>query len=134
MKHIFVRPAEERDIPQFKEWSNQNPNFDARSAAYPSSIVLAAYDARGAIAFLPVQQPFYMEAMSFRPDATEFEKGLAMKELTHALITASHARGVGEVYFLGSNKETNNFAEKQGFEELPWRAYRIKLNKLEGLP
>jgi hypothetical protein len=133
VKQIFVRTAEPRDADTFATWAAQNPALDARSLVYPSSFTLVAYDDSGPLSFLPVQQPFYMEAMSFRPEATEFEKALAMKELTHALITFCHQKGAGEIYFMGSNEHTNAFAERQGFTALPWKAYRVKLSELEGL-
>lgn len=133
MKHIYVRTAEPRDSEMFAEWADQNPAFDARALRYSSSFTLCAYDENGAMSFLPVQQPFYMEAMSFRPGLAESDKGLAMKELTHALITFCHQKGAGEIYFMGSNEHTNEFAKRQAFTELPWEAYRVKLTDLEGL-
>jgi hypothetical protein len=133
MKQIFVRTAGPDDADKFANWAAQNPAMDARSLVYPSSFTLVAYDDSGPLSFLPVQQPFYMEAMSFRPDATESEKALAMKELTHALITFCHQKGAGEIYFMGSNEHTNAFAERQGFSELPWRTFRVRLHELEGL-
>jgi hypothetical protein len=133
MKHIYVRTAEPRDSGPFAEWAGQNPALDIRALKYPGSFTLCAYDETGVLCFLPVQQPFYMEAMSFRPDLSESEKALAMKELTHALITFCHQKGAGEIYFMGSNEHTNEFAKRQAFTELPWKTYRVKLNDLEGL-
>lgn len=133
MKHIYVRTAEPRDAEKFAEWADQNPAFDARALKYASTFTLCAYDDSGVVAFLPVQQPFYMEAMSFKPSLSESEKALAMKELTHALITFCHQKGAGEIYFMGSNEHTNEFARRQAFTELPWKAYRVTLHELEGL-
>lgn len=132
MKHVYVRAATEEDIPKFVEWSGQNPHFDPAVMGYPSTFTLLAYDASGPMVFLPTQQPFYMEAMTFRPGLTDFDKALAMKELTHALITYCHARGAGEIYFVGTNEGTNKYAQNQAFEEMPFKVYRIKLHELEG--
>lgn len=132
MKHVYVRAATEEDIPKFVEWSGQNPHFDAAVMGYPSTFTLVAYDGNGPLAFMPVQQPFYMEAISFKPDSSDFEKALAMKELTHALITYCHAKGSGEIYFVGTNEGTNKFAASQAFEEMPFKVYRVKLHQLEG--
>ncbi len=133
MKQIFVRTAEPKDSGTFAAWADQNPSFDRKILELATTFTLCAYDDSGVMAFLPVQQPFYMEAMSFRPGASEFEKALAMKELTHALITFCHQKGAGEIYFMGSNEHTNAFAERQGFTALPWKAYRVRLSELEGL-
>jgi len=133
MKHIFARSAEDRDIPKFVEWSGQNPSFDIRVLEYATTSTLCAYDSDGVIAFMPMQQPLCMEAISFRPGINESQKALAMKELTHLLISTAHAKGAGEVIFLGSNERTNAYAVRQGFKELPWKLYRARLTDLEGI-
>jgi len=133
MKHIFARPAEDRDIPKFAEWAGQNPHFDNNVLTYPTTSTLCAYDSDGAMAFMPAQQPLCMEAISFRPGISDNQKALAMKELTHLLIAMCHAKGAGEVIFLGSNEQTNAYAEKQGFKELPWKLYRARVSELEGI-
>lgn len=133
MKHIFARAAEERDVTKFAEWSMQNPAFDINVLSYPTTATLCAYDSDGVIAFLPVQQPLCMEAMTFRPGISDSQKALAMKELTHLLIATCHAKGAGEIIFLGSNPATNEYAVRQGFEMLPWKVYRARLTDLEGI-
>lgn len=132
MRQIFARQAVPRDAEKFAEWAGQNPNFDRRVLEYPTTFTLAAFDSDGTIAFLPVQQPFCMEAVAFRPGISDSQKALAMKELTHLLIATCHAKGAGEIIFLGTNEGTNAFAEHQGFHELPWRVYRVRVAELEG--
>jgi len=133
MKHVFARPARDSDIEKFVEWCGQNPSFDRRVLEYKTTSTFCAYDSDGVLAFMPMQQPLCMEAMSFRPGITDSQKAIAMKELTHLLIATCHAKGAGEVIFLGSNEHTNAYAVRQGFSELPWKLYRVRLSDLEGI-
>lgn len=132
MKQIFVRPARDEDLKTLVLWSGQNPVFDPTIFTYPTTFTLAAFSETGVVAYLPVQQPFAMEAMCFHPLATEAQKALAMKELTHVLITQSYVRGVGEIIFSGSNNGTNFFAEHQGFQRTDWPTFRVRVRDLEG--
>lgn len=134
MKNVFVRPVNPGDSAAFVKWSVETKNnlFDPDVAKYPSTFVLAAFDENGVIAYLPVQQPLMMEALALRPDAKPAELAVAGKELTQAVVTFAHQKGSGEIYFVCKEPTTCAFAERHGFEKLPWSTYRIKLSKLEG--
>ena len=110
MKQIFVRAAREADLKTLVLWSGDNPAWDPRVFQYQGTITLCAFNGADIIAFMPVQQPLIMEAIAFHPLATATQKALAMKELTHSLITQTSLLGKGEIYFLGSDPHTNAFA------------------------
>ena len=80
---------------------------------------------------MPVQRPLVMEAMGFHPLSTDPQKALVMKELTHALILDAYLLGSGEIYFMGSDNGTNDFAERQGFKKLDVPMYRVRVGDLE---
>lgn len=134
-RHIFVRPIQpEKDTKKFIDWSLETPNngFDPEVPKYPSTITLCAYDKDGPLAFMPVQQAFVMEAVASRPGASKMQTALALKEFTQAIVTMAHLKGVGEIYFLGTEDGTNKMAGNQLFEELPYRVFRCKVAELEG--
>jgi hypothetical protein len=131
MNQTFVRPFREGDFEKLITWANRNPAWDKSILKYPTSFALVAFNKDGTLGFLPVQQAMVMEAMGFHPLATDPQKALVMKELTHALITRCYASGMGEIYFLGSDAATNEFAEHQGFTRMEWPVYRVRLGDLE---
>jgi hypothetical protein len=133
-RHIFVRPIRPEDTKKFIDWSLETPNngFDPEVPKYPSTITLCAYDKDGPLAYMPVQQPFVMDSVASRPGASKGQIALALKEFTQAIVTMSHLKGVGEIYFLGTEDGTNKMAENQFFEELPYKVFRVKVAALEG--
>jgi N-acetylglutamate synthase-like GNAT family acetyltransferase len=131
MKQIFVRAVRETDVKKMFSWATSNPAWDSRILSYRNSLVLAAFNDLGTVAFLPVQQPLMLEAAVFHPLATDCQKALAMKELTHTLIAESSMKGWGEIFFLGSDERTNTFAEHQGFKKVDLPLYRLRLMDLE---
>jgi hypothetical protein len=131
MNQIFVRPARETDFNKFEDWVKNNPALDKRIFTYPSTYTWAAFNDSGVIAFLPVQVTFTMEAMAFHPLSTDPQRALSMKELTHNLITQAYLRGIGEIYFLGTDPTTNDFAERQGFKRIQCPVYLCRVQQLE---
>ena len=131
MNQIFVRPFRQGDLEKLVAWGSANPAWDAKILNYGSSFALAAYNNSGTLGFLPVQRPLVMEAMGFHPLTTDPQKALVMKELTHALILQAYGYGAGEIYFMGSDSGTNDFAQRQGFTRLDVPMYRVRLTDLE---
>lgn len=131
MNQIFVRPARETDARKFEDWVKTNPALDKRIFTYPATFTWAAFNETGVLAFLPVQQTFFMEAMAFHPLCTDPQKALAMKELTHNLVTQAYLKGIGEIYFLGTDHTTNDFAERQGFKRIQIPVYLVRVEQLE---
>lgn len=131
MNQMFVRLLREQELEKMLSWAVRNPAWDTNVLRYAGSFVMAAFNESGVIGFLPVQQPMMMEAVCFHPLATDQQKALAMKELTHALIYNAYVRGAGEIYFLGSDNGTNTFAAHQGFTKLEMPTYRVRLANLE---
>lgn len=132
-KHIFVRPALEKDREQFTQWSaNTKKNLcDPDTLAYRNTVVWCAYDALGPIVYVPVQKPAMMEALAINPERSAIDVAVALKELTQAIVTQCHVDGTNEIYFLCTEESTQKFAEHQAFSKLPWAVYRMKLSDLE---
>ena len=130
MKQIFVRPARQEDMQKLALWANSNPAWDPRLLPY--TLTWCAFHEGEVIALLPMQRPMMIEAVAFHPLATYFEKALALKELTKALITNAYELGVAEIYFLGSDAATNGYAENHGvFRPVDMPTFRVRLSELE---
>lgn len=136
---IFVRPAKPEDAEQFLAWSLTNKeqgDFDPEVAKYPSTVVLCAYDQSGPLAYMPLQQPimqpFFLESLAARPGLTKGETAAVLKEFTQAAVTLAEIKGVGEIYFLGTEEGTDAMAANQMFEKLPYSVYRVRVKDLEG--
>ena len=134
MNSIFVRPARQNEEKMVVDWAKENSEkngFDQATLYFPTTCTLCAYDKEGPIAFLPVQAPFMMESFAPKPGISKLQAAAAFKELTQYLVSQAHLRGVGEIYFLGSDDETNEWASGRIFEKLPYHVYRVKIKDLE---
>jgi len=109
---------------------NAKGNFDPAVAAFKSSITWCAYDKDGPVCFQTIQRPLMLESLAPRPGATKQQIASAMKELTQNAVSQAHVMEAGEIYFLGSDAETDEFAKSHIFEELPYRVFRVKLADL----
>lgn len=135
---IFIRPAKPEDAEQFLEWSlaTKGNEFDPAAAKHASTITLCAYDQTGPLAYLPLQQPimqpFFLESLAARPGLTKAETAAVLKEFMQAAVTLAEIKGVGEIYFLGTEEGTDAMAANQMFEKLPYTVYRVRVKDLEG--
>jgi len=112
--------------------NSDKSKFDPAVPLFPSSTTWCAYDKDGPLAYQTLQNPIMLESLAPRPGATPQQIALALKELTQNAITFAHLRGAGEVYFLGTDENTDIFASNKIFEELPYKIFRVKLANLEG--
>ena len=134
---VFVRAAggrgHEKDGQMYFDWARENPvnEFDPEVGLFPSSFTWCAFDKDGPLAYQTIQQPFMLESLAPRPGASKQQIAVALKELTQNAITQANLKGVGEVYYLGTDADTDAMATNQIFEELKFRIFRVKLKDLE---
>jgi len=132
-KTIWVRPLQESDSEKFIEWSIRNMEknlFDPDVLRYPQTVVYCAHDGEP-IMFLPIQLVPMLESLAPNPDATEAQQTAALKELVQTAAFQAKKLGMGEIYFISKDEDTIKFAQKHGFEDLPWHTLRLKLDRLE---
>jgi hypothetical protein len=127
----FVRPIRPNETQQFIEWVKDQPEFDSETPTYPTSTTLAGYDKEKVVAYITAQRPFVLESLAANPGATDLELASVMREFVQFLVSQSHIQGVGEIYFLESDKNTSEFASNHIFEKLPVSVYRLKIRDLE---
>lgn len=132
-KTVFVRPAKQTEGQLYFDWANENivNEFDPEVAKFPSSFTWCAYDKDGPLAYQTVQQPFMLESLAPRPGSTKQQIAIALKELTQNVITQASLKGIGEIYYLGADADTDAMASNQIFTELPYKIFRIKIKDLE---
>jgi hypothetical protein len=132
-KPVFVRSVKPDEGKIFLDWVRENPvnEFDPDVALFPSSITWCAYDKDGPLAYQTVQRPLMLESLAPRPGATKQQVASALKELTQNAVTQAGLSGAGEIYFLGSDSATSEFATNHIFEEVKMKVYRVKIKDLE---
>ena len=75
-----------------------------------------------------------MDSIGVRPGAEPHQVASALRALLQDTIASAYAEGRGELYIFGSEESIPKIILKQGlFEEVPLKAYRLKLKDLEGV-
>ena len=132
---VYVRPIEPGEADLFYGWSKENADksgFDPAVPLFRSSTTWCAYDSTGPLVYQTLQQPVMLESVAPRPGLSPVQIASCLKELTQNAITQAHSRGAGEIYYLGTDADTDTFASNKIFEPLPYRVFRVKLADLEG--
>lgn len=135
MNRVYVRPIEPEESQQFFDWAKENEDksqFDPAVPLFKSSTTWCAYDKTGPLAYQTFQRPLMLESLAPRPGLSPIQTSFLLKELTQMAISQAHCGGAGELYFLGTDADTDAFATNKIFEELPFRVYRVRLADLEG--
>lgn len=129
MESIYVQVAGPRDVQQLLKWGVEGEDnyLDPSVVFYPSTMNLKATQGKQVVMYMPVQSAFVLESLAISPDAKKHQVTVSLREMIVSLRLIAQQRGVGEIYFLGTNEKTNAFAEAHGFEKLPWQAYRMKV-------
>ncbi len=131
MKHIWVRPATQDDLPKLQNWITENPRneFDPDVFTYPETTVLCAHHGEPVL-YLPIQIAAILESLAPNPDASPLELAEALKNLLVTVGCLAKSRGIHELYFLSTDPAVDKIALNHGFEELPYKVLRIKLDKV----
>jgi hypothetical protein len=129
MESIYVQVAGHVDLDQFMKWGVEGKDnyLDPSVIFYPSTMNLKATQGKSVVMYMPVQTAFVLESLAINPEARKHEITVGLREMVVSLRLIAQQRGIGEIYFLGTNEKTNAFAEAHGFEKLPWQAYRMKV-------
>jgi hypothetical protein len=133
-KHLFIRPARQEDMALFVKWTMdglERNGADPDVVGYPTTFVLCAYDSKGPLVYMPVQQPLFLDSLAIRPEADATDVACAIKDLFKAAVMQAHLKGSGEIYFISDEESIQQFAKNQVFEKLPVNIYRVKLSDLE---
>lgn len=126
---ISVRDAKESDAEKFLEYQFSTPNnlFDPASGLYPTSFTLVAENGEKPIVFSPVQVPYMAESLGISQTASNKEIAVSLRWIMNELVDRAKTEGRGEIYFFCSDETTSAFAEKHGFEKIPFPVYRLRV-------
>lgn len=132
MADIWVRRAEQRDIPLLAHWMANTPNnlVDAAVFGYKNTQVYVAHKEKP-VAFLPVQLTMTLESLAFPPDASEIQKAAAIAQLIKTAVFIAREKEIAEIFFYTSDPQIAEFALRHKFVELPHRSFKLKLSDLE---
>jgi hypothetical protein len=139
MERLLVksRPDCPEQLLEFARTTRDGELIDLDVFNHGSTFVLEAFGKNGTHGFSPIAQPLMIEHLIFRPRLSVAETGQAIVRLAEHAIEEAYRRDVGDVYFLGHDESTCNFAERYGFKELskldtPLRCYRMNLLETYG--
>lgn len=110
---------------------NQQNYFDQNVLRYPSTVYFVAGTKEKRIMYMPIQSVLMLESLAVDPKASNHEVAVALRTIFQNAQLLAQQAGIGEIYFLGTNERTNQFAERHGFQEVPWKAYKIPAKPVE---
>ena len=124
---LKVEKLRSDDFPEMADWmsklSHRN-NIDTAIFNYPATETLKASNGKGLL-YMPFQKTFMLESLAFNPEATNTEKALALREIMSVVTWEARNKGIGEIYFLCSDLETQTFVEHHGFEPMTPEAHKM---------
>lgn len=139
MKRLLVKPRPDcpEQLLEFARTTRDGNLIDLDVFNHASTFVLEAFGKDGTHGFSPIAQPLMIEHLIFRPGMSVAETGQAIVRLAEHAVEEAYRRDVGDVYFLGHDESTCQFAEGYGFLELskldpPLRCYRMNLRETFG--
>ena len=132
MKPQFIRLAREDEAQLYFDWATESSinEFDPEVAKFPSSVTWAAYDQDGPVAFQTIQRPLVLESLAPRPGLSKLQTAQVLKEFTQNAVSQAHLQGAGEIWFLGSDVPTDEFAQNWIFEKVEMPLFRVKIKDL----
>jgi hypothetical protein len=134
---VIPRQGVPEKLMEFARTTRDGDLIDLDVFNHESTFVLEAFGKGGTQGFAPVAQPLMIEHLIFRPGLTRAQTGQAIVRLAEHVIEEAYRRDVGDVYFLGHDESTCEFAELYGFKEVsklaePLRCYRMNLLETYG--
>lgn len=127
---VMVRFAEQDTEPVI-DWCQANSErnaFDKDVLGYPSCKVLAAHNNGTVYTYMPIQGTTMLESIGVNPEATPLQIAHGVIECVKAAALLAYGAGHREIYFLASDDLTAEGAAKLGFEEVPFKCFRKRLN------
>jgi len=133
MKRIWTRLLRSSDLEKFKQWAfgTKDNLFDQEILTYPSTGCLVAHANGEPIVFMPIQYVPMLESLAINPNSSVKDVATSLWQLVAAVQLECQRKGMGEIYFLCKEESTIQFAQKNGFNEIPWKLFRMKLSDME---
>lgn len=118
------------EIKQFIEWAKEaqeRTTFDLSIIGYPRCAMLITEDAKGPLAYLPVQTTIMAECFIPRPESTNRARAASLGRFDESLMKIARHMNVGDVYAFIPESEWDyaNKVQRHGWVEIP----RVRLFK-----
>lgn len=120
MKQYKLKSTTDRAKVDAALGKNPHNEYDKGILDYPTLRVLVAYDGQEEH-YLPTQQVLVLESISAQIPPN------ALRDLVKGAQLLASTTGIRELYFLDGGGGLDKFAEHRGFEEVPYRVFRMKL-------
>lgn len=127
MREIRLRAAKPEDAEKIIEWWKFEDWPTVGLVSEPTTDVLCVENGKP-ISFPVVSKVALIQTIPHDPEAGR----LALAKGLKLTIDALKASGIGEVYFFSDGPgdfPLERLALKNGFEEVPWRCYRLKVKE-----
>jgi hypothetical protein len=132
MKNIYTRLLNGGNA---KELEDMQEAFAGRNAeigpVYPESRIIVAEDGTKPVLFMPVQSCYFMGSLGYK-EVNRLQLASAMRQITATLVWESRAAGRGEIFFIGGNEESDNFAAANDYELVKEPVYRLRIRREDG--
>lgn len=129
MTQLKLRFGNPEDAAQIVNWLNANPNneFNPEVLKYPTLRIFTAYSESGNEAHLPFQRVLMLESYAPRPGMPLAVSAQALRDFTKAAELIASSEGIREIYFLDGAAGVSELALANGYEEVPFKVYRMRL-------
>ena len=126
---VYVRlAAPDEPYLAWFEANKERNDFDPAVLGYPTTKVLAAYKLDGTVlAYMPVQTVAMLESIATNPEVGSMKRTAGVVEMTQAAAMLASLGGIRECFFCSTDDLTAGGAELMGFEELPYKVYRLRI-------
>lgn len=126
-----IRPAKPGDAENcYKAVSaNRTKNgFENDLLKYPNVKISVVENNDQALVFSFSHTPLLLDSLGINPAAEKHEIITALRLILAQAIEQAREQGCGEIIFAGSEPSIPRLAKHVGFEELPYKFYRLKVN------
>jgi hypothetical protein len=132
MSDIYVRKAEQRDIPLLAHWLQNSPfaaDIDPAVFGYKNTQVYIAHKEKP-VGALPIQLTMTLETFAYPPGASDLQKAAALAHLFKAAVFIAREKDINEIYFNTTDPAIASFALGHKFQEMG-RSFRCRIADLE---
>lgn len=136
MERLLVTQHQQapEELFEFARTTRDGQLIDLDIFKHDSTFILKAFGKSGVRGYSPIAQPLMIEHLIFRPGLSQSETANTIWLLAEHTIEEAYRRDVGDVYFLGHDPSTCEYAERHGFKDIalldpPLRCYRMSLRE-----
>lgn len=119
---VTLKPTELRQLSEWTRAARPRASFDLTILGYPRCTILIAEDAKGPLAYLPVQTTIMAEDFIPRPDSTNRQRAASLGKFDELLMRTAKRMNIADVYTFIPNSEADYATKVQRHDwvEIPF--------------